>query len=269
MNKNIDLGLTKRECEIIELIYRFRFLNRIQIQEMMDHKSHGQINFWLRDLTAKKYIGRIWNSRWRENTKPGVYFLGPKGVDYILKFIDFDNKYLKKYYKEDKRSFITVDHSLWCANFYLMVKRQINYKEKSLVYLSENDLLNKEFQKDVRADGYIKFKSNDELVEFFIEIDLETESRATFKKKVAKYLDYYQLKNWRRYFNRFPTILVVCFEEERFRKLKTDSEEMLLEKNFPEVIFQFTVFKKIENEGINGDIWFSAYDEDRLGKLIY
>ena len=51
MNKN---NLTKKQLEILTLLYRFRFLNRSQIQKLLNHKKISRINIWLKDLADKK-----------------------------------------------------------------------------------------------------------------------------------------------------------------------------------------------------------------------
>ena len=50
--------ISNKEKEIIKLIYQFRFLNRIQIQNFLNHKHHSQTNIWLKDLNQKQYINR-------------------------------------------------------------------------------------------------------------------------------------------------------------------------------------------------------------------
>ena len=45
--------ITRRQEEILTLIYRFRFINRIQLQRYFNHKDARRINTWLRDLVKK------------------------------------------------------------------------------------------------------------------------------------------------------------------------------------------------------------------------
>lgn len=75
--------LTKKQQEIVKLLYRFRFLNRIQIQAFLGHKDPKTINLWLRDLRAKGYVEWIYSTHFAEKTKPAVYYLGLNGVRYL------------------------------------------------------------------------------------------------------------------------------------------------------------------------------------------
>ena len=67
--------LTKKQQEILRLLYNFRFLNRIQIQALLKHKDPKTINLWLRDLRAKGYVEWIYSTHFAEKTKPAIYYL--------------------------------------------------------------------------------------------------------------------------------------------------------------------------------------------------
>src|SRR5690348_2136007 len=75
--------LTKKQSEILRLLYRFRFLNRIQIQAFLEHKDPKTINLWLRDLRAKGYVEWIYSTHFAEKTKPAIYYLALNGVRHL------------------------------------------------------------------------------------------------------------------------------------------------------------------------------------------
>ena len=75
--------LTTKQAEILTLLYRYRFLNRIQIQQLMGHKDYRRINAWLKDLTEKEYVNRIYSTHFLEKTKPATYYLGINGIRYL------------------------------------------------------------------------------------------------------------------------------------------------------------------------------------------
>ncbi|HEU4965914.1 MAG TPA: hypothetical protein VFT53_00345, partial [Candidatus Saccharimonadales bacterium] len=53
--------ITAKQVAILELIYRFRFVNRIQIQALMHHRDYRRINAWLKDLREKQYVEWIYS----------------------------------------------------------------------------------------------------------------------------------------------------------------------------------------------------------------
>jgi hypothetical protein len=54
--------ITNRQQDILELIYLFRFLDRIQIQSFLGHKDKQNITMWLKDLRDKDYPDWIYSN---------------------------------------------------------------------------------------------------------------------------------------------------------------------------------------------------------------
>jgi hypothetical protein len=121
--------LTKKQTEILLLLYTYRFLNRIQIQTLMNHKDKKTINMWLKDLTEKNYIKRIYSDHFLEKTKPAIYYLGINGIRQLKTLerettdasgtVSYRPAYpieeLRKRYREHERSQGFIDRSILVA----------------------------------------------------------------------------------------------------------------------------------------------------------
>lgn len=115
--------LTKKQQAILKLLYKYRSLNRIQIQAFLGHKDPKTINLWLKDLRAKGYVEWIYSMHFAEKTKPAIYYLALNGVRYLRtltkKNEDEDGtavmlplyppEELRKRYKEPTRSKTYID----------------------------------------------------------------------------------------------------------------------------------------------------------------
>ncbi|MGH2639554.1 MAG: replication-relaxation family protein [Rhabdochlamydiaceae bacterium] len=135
--------LTKKQQEILRLLYRFRFLNRIQIQAFLGHKDPKTINLWLRDLRAKGYVEWIYSTHFAEKTKPAVYYLALNGVRYLRtltrKSKDDDGEVeivplyppeeLRKRYKEPTRSHTYIDRCILIADCALALEHEDDANE--------------------------------------------------------------------------------------------------------------------------------------------
>ena len=131
--------LTKKQQEILRLLYKFRFLNRIQIQAFLGHKDPKTINMWLRDLRSKGYVEWIYSTHFAEKTKPAIYYLNLNGVRY-LRTLTITNKdgddgetvvspyyppeELRKRYKEPTRSQTFTDRCVLIADCALALERE-------------------------------------------------------------------------------------------------------------------------------------------------
>jgi len=96
-------NITNKQQEILNLTYKFRFLNRIQIQQLLKHKDRRRINTWLKDLVEKQYLNRIYSNNIGENIKPAIYYASINAIRYY-RAIAQSNSYLKKLYHDSKRS---------------------------------------------------------------------------------------------------------------------------------------------------------------------
>jgi hypothetical protein len=65
--------ITTKQQEILKLLYRFRFVDRIQVQAFLHHKDKGRVSAWLKDLREKQYIGWIYSTDFTEKAKPAIY----------------------------------------------------------------------------------------------------------------------------------------------------------------------------------------------------
>lgn len=115
---SVDLPhITNKQKQIMELIYKFRFLNRIQIQTLMKHKDYKRINVWLKDLVEKDYLYRIYERKIPLNIKPAVYFLAPTGVRFTRVLGDWESSH--KLYREKERSVEFRNKCLLLADLYI------------------------------------------------------------------------------------------------------------------------------------------------------
>ena len=120
--------ITAKQEEIIQLLYTYRYLDRIQLQQALNHKDKHRVLAWLKDLREKHYVEWIYSTDFLEKTKPAIYYLGLNGVRY-LKTQEWDDdtpiyplEELRKRYKDDNRSRAFIDRSLLVASCCLSLK---------------------------------------------------------------------------------------------------------------------------------------------------
>jgi hypothetical protein len=150
--------VTMKQREIVDLLYSYRFLNRIQIQAFLQHKDYKTINLWLRDLLDKQYVGRIYSTDFAERTKPAIYYLSINSIKY-LKSMDFhSDKELRKRYRESTRSQTYIERCLLIANSTLALEQardEDNWPPSWYFYETEADYM---------SGSYYHFLSENELI---------------------------------------------------------------------------------------------------------
>ena len=137
---------TPKQLNILLLLYRFRFLNRIQIQKLLNHKDPRRINTWLKDLTGKTIIGRHYSTKLKENTKPAIYYLMTKSKSLLIDQNGVDNKLLlKRIYREKIRK-SGVSEAEWVVKKKQAQERELEVMEKS----QKMEIL--EIEKEIEAE---------------------------------------------------------------------------------------------------------------------
>jgi Fe-S oxidoreductase len=241
--------LTKKQQEILRLLYRFRFLNRIQIQAFLGHKDPKTINMWLRDLRAKGYVEWIYSTHFAEKTKPAVYYQALNAVRHLrtltrsIKDDDgnvtvqptYPPEELRKRYKEPTRSQAYVDRCTQVADCALALEREDDVNEakgKKLRYYYQTEadyLLERSYyhfvldfddepihphmiycQDKINKDG----KEEQTLESYILEIFDLTLPRYRMKKCLSDYVKFLDDEGdgWREQTNteQLPIVLFVC-----------------------------------------------------------
>lgn len=116
-------SITNKQKEILLLLYRFRFLNRIQVQKLLNHKSCKNTLVWLKDLTEKGYTERIFEKVPGIN-KPAIYYVSKNGIKFLKSSQGVESEYLRKLYQENRRSNSFIEQAIQIADIYLELRAQ-------------------------------------------------------------------------------------------------------------------------------------------------
>jgi hypothetical protein len=153
--------LTIKQREILNLLYQYRFLNRIQIQAFLKHKDYKTINLWLKDLRENHYIEWIYSTHFAEKTKPAIYYLGINAIRHF-KALDYDESELRKRYREAERSQTYIDRCTWLADCCLELDKARGEETNDVDYWFEYWYFY-ETEADYQADSYFHFLSESDL----------------------------------------------------------------------------------------------------------
>lgn len=249
-------NITKKQQEILQLLFQFRFLNRPQIQQFLNHNDRRATNDLLSDLTNKEYIGRIYTETFPEKTKPAVYYVVKGGVKF-LKSQGFDEKLLHKFYYEDKRSESFIGQSLLLADIYLdLSKRKAIEADFKMAIASDypsHEL--SELLGDLLPSAYIEQTSQESAEQYFLEI-LSGISIERLRQRIKKYLYFYESNEWEGATSEdFPVMLLICPDLKTLIYLKRYLKRKLTEMDAESFIAQLTTIDKFKAHSLTGDIW--------------
>ncbi len=205
----MTLTVTPKQLEILIFLYRFRFLDRLQIQTLLHHKDPRRVNSWLKELTSKKIIGRHYSKKLKENTKLAIYYLAPKSKELLKNQDGVNEGLLKRSDRERLRSRQMIDHCLLLARYYLKIGKSI--KDETIHFFTKTDLITRNYLPSILPDAYIVREHGEAISGYFLEIIDEKLPRFMIRKRIKTFVEYHRNSTWRKELNHtFPMILILC-----------------------------------------------------------
>lgn len=247
--------LKQRQLEILLYLNKFRFLNRHQIQTLLGHKHHSQINLWLKDLTKKDCTGRIYSREQTQINKPAIYHLRKKSIKYLKSREDINPRLLHRIYSEHTRRPKFINHCITLADIYLLFKK-IETKDTKLLFFTQTDLKGIEYLPKPLPDAYLAVTNKKKNTKrYFLEIFDENTQEFVFRKRLKRYIGYADEEEWEvETKHPFPAILFISPDEASKKRLADIIKEEM-EEEINEISFYLTVKDKINPNGKEKGIW--------------
>jgi ribosomal protein S8 len=251
------IPITPQQQQILSLIYRFRFLDRTQIQQFMNHKNHKRILLWLNDLNEKKLIKTVEAKTIIHDAKAKIYYLTKNAIPILMAQDIADKSLLQKLYREDDRSPNFVNQCQLIAKIYLDLQNLTTKNYRYLVYV-KNDYSNHEFAtllSELSPHAYIEQTKAGKTKCCFLEIlpDIPLER---LRLRIKKYLSFYQNSEWEVETNQpFPNVLIVCPSENLSLTLAAYVKRKIYQMDEPDLVINFTTTNKVKEFGITDYIW--------------
>jgi hypothetical protein len=281
MNYRVLPSITDKQNEILDLVFRFRFVNRYQIQRLLNHKDPKRINAWLKDLVDKGYLGRIYSHKLLENTKPAIYYMHNNGIvwsryekegNFGANDGEIELKYIKKYYQDKNASTTFVNHCVTLSEIFVQFKEyerkenegrkkpklEYHFETKSEMWITrQRGLYGRDFNevKQFIPDLYLeRFKdpegSKMDSTSFFIELFDPKVPRYAIKYKIQQFVKLKEdEKEWKYTYDgmdgKFPLILLIFPNQSKLNGLvKFINDEIIYSYTNEGLSFSATTYQK-------------------------
>lgn len=242
--------ITQKQKQILLLLYRFRFLDRKQIQTLLNHKTFNRVNTWLKDLTEKDYIKRILDTESKINVNPAKYYLSKKAIRLLRELPECEPAYLTKLYREHKRTKAFIDQSLFIADIYLYLFNKYKSSKGFSFYT----------QSEYSLNGLIKevfplfvFRKHGKEPYFLAEIFREGTPKRAYIPKIEKYIQFASNSLWLNQ-EQQPKILLICPDSKLKKSIYRETRNLLADESDDLEIF-ITTKNQIETSSVEGEIW--------------
>ena len=115
--KDKQITIKQKQTEILILLYRFRYLNRVQIQTILNQKYHSRLLKWLNELKEEKLV--VCNYDKKVASSPSVYSLAPKSRNILKNNPAVKPRLLGHIWRDKTYSAEFRSHCLFLGDIYL------------------------------------------------------------------------------------------------------------------------------------------------------
>lgn len=241
---------TRKEKEILNNLYRFHYLNRNQIQTLLNHKKFNRIISWLNELTKQRYIARYFNRKFAGT--PAIYCLdiharkemmGEKGINETL---------LNSVYQHKRNSDKFRKHCMFLADIYLSLTKFVKNNKAKLSFYTKADLYKTQYLIYPSPDSYFAIEDrNKKTKRYFIDIFDTSKNLKWAHKRIIQYFDYYDEETWQDNTDKpFPEIVLVCADEDDRKDLDKFIKKQM-NYRISDIYFYLSTWDEIQSSGMS------------------
>lgn len=261
--------ITNTQKNIIYLIYRYRFLTRFHIQQLLSHAHRQKINLWLKDLHAKKYLNRLYSPKYQENTKPAIYYINTNGIRFLKINDQENNEQTQKLYYEKYRTKGFQESCFILADFVCNLLAFARKQNKTADVLTKTDFSAESdddkltLLKTLDPDAFYTFTGSGISKTGFIEIIDEKTPPVILKRKIRRYIKVIQNLEWEILkLEKFPSIIFLLKTEKKLKDLKKAIIQVRNEFDDEELETQLrcnlTLISNIQKNSLESPIWIKV-----------
>jgi hypothetical protein len=252
-------SITPKQQAILKLIYKYRFLNRIQIQTLLKHKDKRRIISWLKDLREKQYVDWHYNSTdFIAKSQPGIYYLSLNGIRHLRSLNQYPNEELRKRYKEPTRTQAFINHCLLIADSATALQAKSNDELKYGCVLPA-DYVDPDskyhFLDEIKPHLFFSKQQGENTTNYLLESFEPTLPRYQLRKRLKDYVEYLSSGDWDDTFGPQPIVLFVCPSTAGLLYVKRQVRKLLEDEDIENVSIRVTIIEKLKAESVVSRIW--------------
>lgn len=221
--------ITNKQKEILLLIYRFRFLNRIQIQKLLNHKNPKNTNVWLKNLVTGGYLNRIYERKAGINIS-AIYYISKNGIKFLRTLDAVEKEYLTKLYQENRKSQTFILQCLIIADIYLKLSEN---NQKSFKFYTKTDFPVKSYIRDLSPSFAYVLEINGSLENFSCEVINPGLPRFAIRSRINHYFEFFRPIN-----DQPINIIFYCLSEKLANYAIKYAQKIVDEDNCDNIRFQ-------------------------------
>lgn len=251
--------LNELQIELLTILYKFRYGTADLISRYQE-QSIRNTNVRLKNLLEQEYIGRNYDSSYRINRRPAIYFLLPDAIKLLKNNSELDPKglHLSYYSRSAKSDFVS--HCLRLFRIYLKFDGLYG---GNLEFYTSSELSEQAQFPSPRPDAYLSFGSKyTNTSDCMLEVLDSTMAISRLRTKAGRYINHSEAGNWE---GQYPLILLVCDNVGLEREIQHSIVRTLNYRSTSGIRYYTTTTKALFSSRSTDDtIWSPVDDSEKI-----
>ncbi len=226
-NSSKQTRLSKRQFELLDFMYSYRFVTTKQVQQFLGKAQIQQAQQRLNTLLTKDFIGRRYSNEDKLLGRYASYFLLPAGLGLLKGY--GDKKALRLMKKDPTASWRFVEHSIAVGDVAADFRRIYKDLFDGTIYQTKTDMMKSssemydgsddfefitDYYPNPLPDGFVvgwPLNPEQQLADFFVEVWHDNIPFWVYRKCIQHLIEYADDGIWKDYFGSdSPPVLLVC-----------------------------------------------------------
>ncbi len=256
-------SLTSKQLDILKVLYNFRFATAELLALNLNLKNNTLIYERLRILVNLEYIGRNYQTSYKLQGKPAIYYLLPKSLPILKKQEGISSVVLKNINKDSKASDRFINHSIAIYITYIALRKRL---KENLWFFTSSNLKFPEYNYLPKPlpDAYLSIKFNNsnrsKRKHFFLIYCASSVPLFVHLRRLKSLIDYIDAGDWEDATNTVLSGLLVLTDITKFKQLLIEKMAQLLynEGHEEDISYFITTLDQLDHmEELDNAIWQS------------
>lgn len=266
--KYVRSTLNTGQFELLELVYKYRFISRQLVAESLNIKYGSSIYEKLEVLVKGEYLGKRFDTRLKLQALPAAYYLTPKGLrtlqqqpghDYITDAV------IRSSYKDKTVSQAFITHTLGVYKYTNLLKRHY----PALKVFTRRDMSRYNYFPSQLPDAFLSLSVDDakQPKRFFFDLIPDNLPRLALDKRIANYCEFFDEGGWEVTGSELPTLLLMSERGPAEKRIQRSIRAQLSRSDMEELAVYTSTTAAVEHMTADAEIWTDIEDTDELAAL--
>lgn len=239
--------LSNHQLQLLKQLYKFRHVTA-PLLATINHTRTETTHNALSVLLDQELLSRKYDSSYRIDRKPAVYYLAAKGIGILRTQTNIDVRSLHAMYSNKNSSDAFIQHNLSVLHCYAHF--QSIYADNFGIFTRSEIAIRDEFPKS-KPDLYLR--SNEPADQDYFVILLDDARSFVVKKRLVELLEHFEEGGWRT--DDYPVILLILGDVSAEKRIIRLTATMLEDAGIDDITILTTTLRAISTGNSIPEIW--------------